>query len=127
MMKNLIIAMSFSVMSLMAADYSALTIDELNAMRGTIAVEDRDAFRTEMQSRIATMTSDELATFRADRMANGGAGPKDGSGAGSLNKGSKNQGQGMGQRLKDGSGAGSMSQGANSGRGKNAHSQGGNR
>ncbi len=117
-MKKLLIMMTLLAMSLMAADYSQMTMEELNALRGTIAVEDREAFRAEMQSRIAQMTPDELNAFREDRMATGGAGARDGSGIGSMKRGSANQGQGAGQRLQDGSGAGSMGQGAKGGRGQ---------
>ncbi|MEA2100502.1 MAG: hypothetical protein U9P72_10260 [Campylobacterota bacterium] len=110
-MKTLIVAMSLTVMSLMAADYSALTLDELNSLRGTIAIEDRDDFRAEMQSRIDTMTPDELAKFQEDRKATRGAGLRDGSGVGSMNQGNTRQNEGMGQRLRDGSGSGGMGQG----------------
>jgi len=114
-MKKLLITMSLLAMSLMAADYSQMTMDELNSLRGSVAVEDREVFRAEMQSRMAQMTPEELNTFREDRMATGGAGDRDGSGTGSMNKGSTNQGQGVGQRLRDGSGAGNMNKGGNSG------------
>jgi len=115
-MKNLILAMSLTAMSLMGADYSALTLDELNDLRGTIAVEDREDFRAEMQSRINIMTPDELTIFQEDRMATGGAGVQDGSGAGSMNRGSSSQGEGMGQRLNDGSGSRSVTQNGSHGR-----------
>jgi len=114
-MKKLLIMMSLLAMSLMAADYSQMTMDELNSLRGTVVEEDREVFRAEMQSRMAQMTPEELNTFREDRMAAGGAGARDGSGAGSMNKGSRNQGQGVGQRLQDGSGAGNMHKGGNGG------------
>ena len=120
-MKKLIIAISMIAVSLMAVDYSQMTMDQLNDLRGTVAVEDREAFRSEMQSRVSLMTPDEQVQFRAERMANKGAGLNNGSG--SMNRGSTNQGQGMGQRLRDGSGAGSMSQGA-SGNNGNCCNQG---
>ncbi len=117
-MKRLVIALSLAAMSLMAADFSSYTLEELEAMRGTVAVEDRDDFRAEMQSRLQDMTPEERAAYLAARRAAGPVGAQDGTGVGSMNRGSNNQGQGIKQRLQDGSGAGSMSQGANKG-GKN--------
>lgn len=116
-MKKLIIAMFLAGMSLMAVDYSQLTFEQLNALRGTVAVEDRDAFRAEMQRRVQEMTPEQQAAFMESRQASKGLGLRDGSGAGSMNQGAA--GQGTGQRLQDGTGAGHMSQGANSGRGGN--------
>ena len=116
-MRKLFIAMLLATMSLMAVDYSQMTMEELNAMRGTVPVEERDAFRAEMQSRISAMTPEEQAAFRESRQAMQGQGLRDGSGAGSkiMQKGSASEGQ----RLQDGSGAGHMSQSINSSRGGN--------
>lgn len=112
---KILLAISLTTMSLMAADYSQMTMDELNALRGTIAVEERDAFRAEMQSRLLAMTPEERATYMADRGKPQGQGIRDGSGAGRMNKGGEYQGQGIGQRLRDGSGAGSMGKNAKQG------------
>jgi len=116
-MTKLIVAISMIAVSLMAVDYSQMSMEELNALRGTIAAEDREAFRAEMQSRVQLMTPEEQAKFREERMANKGLGPKDGSGSGNLYKGSNNQAQGMGQRLRDGSGTGAQSQGSKNNQG----------
>ncbi len=86
--------MGFLAMSLMATDFTQMTTQELTAMRGTVAVEDREAFRAEMQSRIANMTAEERATLKATRQATGQQ-LRDGSGAGKgLGQGKK----GMGKR-----------------------------
>jgi len=70
-MKKTIILMSITVASLMATtDFSQLSTQELINLRGQIAPEDRDAFRTEMQSRIANMTAEERATLQASRQIN---------------------------------------------------------
>ncbi len=71
-MKKTILAISLCGMSLMAVDFSQLSTEELINMRGSIAVEDRDAFRTEMQSRLQTMTPEERSNFSASRRAAGG-------------------------------------------------------
>ncbi len=109
-MKKIIIGMSLVTISLMAADYSQMTMEELNAQRGTVAVENRDAFRTEMQSRMQAMTPEERAAFRADRTNMQGQGARGGMGAGKMDRG--NNTQGTRQRVRDGSGAGKMGQGA---------------
>lgn len=88
-MKKMILAGMLMSASLFAVDFSQMTTEELNAMRGTVAVEDRDAFRAEMQSRIQAMTAEEREAFIAQRQASG-----------------QGMGQGNGQRLRDGSGTG---------------------
>ena len=111
-MKKVIISMSLVAMSLMAADYSQMTMEELNSLRGTIAVEERDAFKAEMQSRMQAMTPQERAQYRTDRGQGMGQKLRDGSGEGKMHRGGKGQGQGIQQRLRNGSGAGSIKQGA---------------
>ncbi len=108
-MRKVIIGLSIVAVSLMAVDYSSMTTEQLTALRGTVPVADRDAFRSEMQKRVQTMTPEQLATFRASRSQ--AVGLRDGSGLGRTN--ARATGQGINQRLQDGSGAGSMNQGAN--------------
>jgi hypothetical protein len=67
-MKRAILTFSLLTAGLMATtDFSQMTTSELIALRGSVAVEDRDAFRTEMQSRTATMTTQERDTLMASR------------------------------------------------------------
>ncbi len=74
-MKRTILAISLLTVGLMATtDFSQMTTSELIALRGTVAVEDRDAFRAEMQSRTATMTTEERNALMASRQANKGMG-----------------------------------------------------
>jgi hypothetical protein len=70
-MKKTVLAIGFLAITLMATDYSEMTTEELISLRGTVAVEDRADFRAEMQSRVATMTPEEQATFRASRQGQG--------------------------------------------------------
>ncbi len=94
-MKKTILTMSLLTLGLMAADFSQLTTEELTAMRGTVAVEDRADFRAEMQSRVALMTAEEQAAFRESRQA-AGQKLRDGSGAGqSKGEGKGNAGENM--------------------------------
>lgn len=88
-MKKMILTGMLMSASLFAVDFSQMTTEELNAMRGTVAVEDRDAFRAEMQSRMQAMTTEERQAYIEQRQASG-----------------QSMGQGAGQGLRDGSGAG---------------------
>ncbi len=109
-MKKVLVSVSVVAISLMAADYSQMSMEELNSLRGTIAVEERDAFKAEMQSRMQAMTPEERAQYQAERRKGMGMGQKqgNGSGKGKMHRGGNQQGQGIQQRLRDGSGAGSM-------------------
>ncbi len=94
-MIKMILAATLMSVSLFAVDYTQMTTEELNALRGTVAVEDRDAFRAEMQSRMQAMTVEERQAMIAQRQASGqpmGQALRDGSGAG------MGGGQGMGGR-----------------------------
>ncbi len=101
-MTKMILAATLMSVSLFAADYTQMTTEELNAMRGTVAVEDRDAFRAEMQSRMQAMTAEEREAFIAQRQASG-----------------QGMGQGQRQHLRDGSGAGQMKRGGQGMGGRN--------
>ena len=68
-MKKTVLTVGFLTLSLMATNFSSMSTEELINLRGTVAVEDRADFRTEMQSRVATMSADEQASFRASRQA----------------------------------------------------------
>jgi len=69
-MKKTLILMSIAVAGLMATDFSQLSTQELINLRGQVAPEEIDAFRTEMQSRVATMTDEERAALQASRQMN---------------------------------------------------------
>ncbi len=58
----------FIILTLMASaawavDYSQISTEELMNMRGTISVNDRSAFRVEMQKRMQTMTPTQRQQF----------------------------------------------------------------
>lgn len=92
-MKKFILAAGLLTVGLLATDFSQMTMEELNAMRGTVSTEERDAFRAEMQSRLQAMTPEERQAYSAERRNN------------------SDQGQGSMQRLRDGSGGGMMHRG----------------
>jgi hypothetical protein len=84
-----------------AADYSAMSNEELSALRGTMRTatdQERDAFRQEWQKRVHAMTPEEAESYRG-RPANAAA---DGQGYRSSNttrSGScDGSGQGRGRR-----------------------------
>ena len=87
-MKKLILTISMLTVGLAATDFSQMTMEQLNAMRGTVATEERDAFRAEMQNRLKAMSPEEHQAYAAARRKNA------------------DKGQGTMQRLRDGSGSG---------------------
>ncbi|QOR62160.1 DUF1104 domain-containing protein [Sulfurovum sp. ST-21] len=87
-MKKLILTISMLTVGLAATDFSQMTMEQLNAMRGTVATEERDAFRAEMQNRLKAMSPEERQAYAAARRKNA------------------DKGQGTMQRLRDGSGSG---------------------
>lgn len=65
------------------ADYSQMSTQEMQNMRGSVPIEDREAFRTEMQNRMKNMSQEERESFMKDGSKRGrGQGPRDGSGGG---------------------------------------------
>jgi hypothetical protein len=94
-MKKFILAAGLLTVGLLATDFSQMTMEELNAMRGTVSTEERDAFRAEMQSRLQAMTPEERQAYITERR----------------NNANNDSGQGTMQRLRDGSGGGMMHRG----------------
>lgn len=105
--------MSIAAMSLMATDFSQMSLEELTALRGTVSSQERDAFKAEMQSRMQAMTPEERSTFRQNHAQ--GMGHKNGSAHAKMNRqmhqGKQSHTQGIQQRLRDGSGSGNMHKG----------------
>ncbi|MEN8108601.1 MAG: hypothetical protein ABFS22_11415 [Pseudomonadota bacterium] len=88
--------------SIEAADYADLGIDELMQQRSQVrelAPEDRESYRTEMQSRMQSMSSDERALFR--EMNNMGG---QGDGSGKMNRYGQGSGNGSGNKHRYGQG-----------------------
>jgi len=94
-MKRLFLSLALASAALMATDYSSMNLDELNALKGSIPQEDREAYKAAKQSKMLSLTPEE----RAEKMGQKG-----------LGKGSQN-----GQKLRDGSGSGGMNKGLKGG------------
>jgi hypothetical protein len=67
-MKKVIVLLSIFTISLTATDFSSMSISDLNALRGTVLAGERDAFRAEMQSRLANMSAKDRAEYRKSRI-----------------------------------------------------------
>ncbi|MBN2807991.1 MAG: hypothetical protein JXR80_00670 [Deltaproteobacteria bacterium] len=87
-----------------ATDYQALSLEELNAMRGNMATasrEDRDAFKSARQEKMHSLSPDDRLAYQTDSRQNradssGSAlRTRDGSGSGSMNH-AGGTGSGMG-------------------------------
>ena len=103
-----ILVLTAGSISVHAADYADLSTDELVQQRSQVrelAPEDRESYRTEMQSRMQSMSSDERALFRETNNMGGqgdGSGQMNRYGQGNSN-GSGNQNR-YGQSSSNGSG-----------------------
>ena len=90
--------------SVQAADYADFSNEELVQQRAQVrelAPEDRASYRTEMQSRMQSMSSDERALFR-DLNNMGGQG----NGSGQMNRYGQGSGDGSGKKHRYGQGGG---------------------
>ncbi len=77
---NLIALLSLVALNGFAADYSTMTTAEMQALRGSVPVEDRASFQTEMQTRVQAMTTEERSVFQAT-MKQSKLGAQDGTGS----------------------------------------------
>lgn len=90
-MKKIILISCLIAASAFATDYSLMSNEDMMGMRGSVAEQDRESFRNEMQSRVGAMSEDEKNSFMQGR----GQGQQNGSGSGNgMQRGS---GSGMGQ------------------------------
>lgn len=81
-------------LNVFAADYTAMSMEELQAMRGSVAAEDKAAFQTEMQSRMQALSPEERQAA-ASSMRQSKSGPADGTGS-KMRKGGGSMGSSMG-------------------------------
>ncbi|RUM45223.1 MAG: hypothetical protein DSY46_03540 [Hydrogenimonas sp.] len=93
-MKRVALALLVTAGLLHATDFSSLSTEELMQLKGSVPAEERDAFRTEMRSRMSSMSPEDRAALDI--------GGKRRSSYGSAN--------GTTKRLRDGSGGGKMYQ-----------------
>jgi len=102
-----IMALSAGAVSVQAEDYSALSDEQLVQQRSQVqgmAFEERESYRTEMQSRMQAMSSEEQALFR--EMNNMGG---QGEGNGKMNRYGQGSGNGSGNMYRYGQGENSGS------------------
>ncbi len=78
-MKKLIL-IAILATTIWGADFSGYTTEKLIEMRGTVAVEQRDAFRAEMKKRIKTMTPEQKELFMQSKQKRSGMGQGHGMG-----------------------------------------------
>jgi len=72
---------------LFATDYSSMSLEEMLSQKGSVPELEREAFRTEMKSRMQALSPEERAEYRQKNMQKKQL--KDGSGSGNMYKGSK--------------------------------------
>lgn len=63
---KLVSVLLVSSVMLIAADYSSMSTQDMMKMRGNVPMEDREAFRTEMQKRVPMMSPEERREFNAN-------------------------------------------------------------
>ena len=100
-MKRLALALVFTAGLLNATDFSSMSTEDLLNLKGSVPVEERSAYRTEVHSRISNMSPDERAALGVgqSRSSNGSANGtaqrlRDGSGSGGMYRGSRGRGRG---------------------------------
>lgn len=92
-MKTLTLVALLSL-NLFAADYTAMSMEELQAMRGSVPSEEKAAFQAEMKSRMQALSPEERQAA-ASTMRQSKSGPADGTGS-QMKKGGGTMGTGMG-------------------------------
>ncbi len=66
-MKKLILSVGLMTVGLLATDFSQMSIAELNAMRGIVSAQDKNAYKAEVQNRLKAMDEAERNTYREER------------------------------------------------------------
>ena len=93
MKKISLVILSFT--AAFAVDYSTMSTEELRSSRGTVAEADRSAYKSEMQSRMQSLSQQERKTA-SESMRQSKSGSQDGSGS------QMRQGSGGGQGYRGG-------------------------
>ena len=85
--------------SIFAVDYNAMSVEELQSLRGTVPVEDRAAFQAAMKEKVVGGTTDGVGQNRFNESKGKGTTLRlrDGSGMGGMYKGSRGHGGGKGR------------------------------
>jgi len=128
-MKKIVLATIFAAGVLFATDFASMSTEDLVGLRGTVSAEEQEAFKSELQSRVSAMTSEEREALGITAGSNGsqsgnahGTTARDGSGIGSMGAASGGLGVDAGGL---GSGMGSASGGFGGGMGNAGGGMGG--
>lgn len=79
-MKKITVALLIGVVASFAADYSAMSMEEMKAARGSVSSADKGAFQAEMQNRMRSMSTEERQALQGE-MKQSKSGPQDGTGS----------------------------------------------
>jgi hypothetical protein len=93
MMKTMTLIALLSL-NIFAADYTAMSLEELQTLRGNVPQEERAAFQAQMQSRMQSLSPEERQAA-ASSMRQSKSGPADGTGS-QMHKGGGSMGSSMG-------------------------------
>lgn len=101
-MKKVVILSLLAASLCFGADYSQMSTQEMQNMRGSVPSADRDAFQAEMKNRVQNMNQEEKDSFMKNNSKDSSKqGPQDGTG--NMYKGSKSGG-GSGSGTRGGGG-----------------------
>jgi len=70
-MKKIVFLTIAAFYGLWATDFSSMSTEELMALRGSVSEDERDAYRTEVQSRMSSMSAEERASYRGKGSGSG--------------------------------------------------------
>ena len=95
-MKKIILAFLALSVLVFAADYSSMSVTDLQSLRGTVPTEDRAVFQASMQEKMQALSPAERATLTGAKTSNPGMGSM-GANAGGTGAGSGGSGAGTGK------------------------------
>ena len=116
-MKKLLLTAMLS-MAAFGVDYTTMSIDEMQSLRGTVADGDKAAFQSAMQSKMQALSPEDRQAYTSS-MKQSKSGAQDGTGS-QMRKGGSEGGGGSGSmtrtRTDGGAGSGSMTRSRKGGR-----------
>lgn len=91
-----ILVLTLFISAVFATDYSSMSLEELQSLKGSVPVEQRSAFQQAMRAKMSELTPQQRQEFNnANKNAKGvGQRLQDGSGSGGMYKGSHGMGKG---------------------------------
>lgn len=69
-MKKIVLSIFLTFTFSYAADYSSMSLEEMQSARGSVADTDKDAFKSEMQSRMQSLTPQEREDAKSNMRQN---------------------------------------------------------